>query len=280
MMLIDFHTHIFPDAIAPRTIDALISGIIQEQGAEYAQGKTLHFTNATLQGLLDSMEEQNVTQSICLPIVTKPSQTASINRFAEGVRNEKTLSFGSLHPMQEDWAEVLESLVAHGFRGIKLHPQFQRSDIDSPESIRIIQKAEKLGLLVVFHAGVDIGLPPPVYATPEKIAHVLEYTEGSHLIAAHLGGWRQWDDVERYLVGTNIYLDTAFIKDHIAPEQAKRIIEQHGAARILFGSDSPWERPADTLAFLQGLGLTQHQLDQITHENALHLLQRNQPCVL
>ncbi len=272
-MLIDFHTHIFPDAIAPRTIDALIGGITKEQGAAYIEGKTLNFTDATLQGLLDSMAEQGVTQSICLPIVTKPTQTESINRFAEGVRNEKTLSFGSLHPQQEDWEQVLESLAARGFRGIKLHPQFQRSDIDSPESIRIIQKAEQLGLLVVFHAGVDIGLPPPVYASPEKIARVLEYTEGSHLIAAHLGGWQQWDDVDRYLVGSKIYLDTAFIKDHIAPEQAKRIIENHGAERILFGSDSPWERPADTLAFLQSLELTQHQLDLITHKNALCLLQ-------
>ncbi len=272
-MLIDFHTHIFPDVIAPRTIDALIGGITKEQGAGYVEGKTINFTNATLQGLLDSMEEQGVKQSICLPIVTKPTQTESINRFAEGVRNEKTLSFGSLHPLQDDWEQVLESLAARGFRGIKLHPQFQRSDIDSPESIRIIRKAEQLGLLVVFHAGVDIGLPPPVYATPEKIAHVLEYTEGRHLIAAHLGGWQQWDDVERYLVGSKIYLDTAFIKDHIASEQAKRIIENHGAERILFGSDSPWERPADTLAFLQGLGLTQHQLDLITHKNALRLLQ-------
>ncbi len=272
-MLIDFHTHIFPDAIAPRTIDALIGGIVSEQGAAYIEGKTLNFTDATLQGLLDSMAAQDVTQSICLPIVTKPTQTESINRFAEGVRNEKTISFGSLHPLQDDWEQVMESLAARGFCGIKLHPQFQRSDIDSPESIRIIQKAEQLGLLVVFHAGVDIGLPPPVYASPKKIAHVLEYTEGSHLIAAHLGGWQQWDDVEHYLVGSKIYMDTAFIKDHIAPEQAKRIIENHGAERILFGSDSPWERPADTLAFLQSLGLTQHQSDLITHQNALRLIQ-------
>lgn len=271
-MLIDFHTHIFPDAIASRTIEALIGGIKKVQGESFAEGKTLHHTDATLSGLLRSMEEQGVTRSICLPIVTKITQTESINRFAEGVRHEKTLSFGSLHPMQEDWEQVLESLAERGFRGIKLHPQFQCCDIDGPETLRIIQKAEKLGLLVMFHAGVDIGLPPPVYATPQKIRNVLKYTDGSHLIAAHLGGWQMWDDVETYLVGTNIYLDTAFIKDYIDPEQCRRIIENHGAERILFGSDSPWERPADTLAFLQSMGLSQEQLDCITHKNATRLL--------
>lgn len=276
-MLIDFHTHIFPDAIASRTIEALIGGIVKEQGAAFVDGKTLHHTDATLNGLLYSMAEQNVTGSICLPIVTKITQTESINRFAEGVRNDKTLSFGSLHPMQEDWEQVLESLAERGFRGIKLHPQFQRCDIDGPETLRIIKKAEKLGLLVMFHAGVDIGLPPPVYATPQKIRSVLKHTDGSHLIAAHLGGWQMWDDVERYLVGTNIYLDTAYIKDYISPEQCRRIIENHGAEHILFGSDSPWERPADTLAFLQTLGLSQEQLDCITHKNALRLLGGTNP---
>lgn len=271
-MLIDFHTHIFPDAIASRTIAALISGIVREQGAAFAENQTLHHTDATRVGLLRSMEEQGVTQSICLPIVTKITQTESINRFAEGMRDDQTLSFGSLHPMQSDWEQVLESLAERGFRGIKLHPQFQCCDIDAPETIRLIQKAEKLGLLVMFHAGADIGLPPPIYATPQKIRNVLAYTEGSHLIAAHLGGWQMWDDVERYLVGTKVYLDTAFIKDYIPPEQCRRIIEQHGAERVLFGSDSPWERPGDTLAFLQSLGLSQSQMECITYKNALRLL--------
>ena len=273
-MLIDFHTHIFPEKIAARSIDALIAGIRREQGESYqnSDGSPLSFRPATLAGLLDSMQPAQVDRSICLPIATKPSQTESINRFAESVRSERALSLGTLHPADPEAEAVLTDLAARGFAGIKLHLQFQQYDIDSPEVIRILQKAEQLHLIVVFHAGADIGLPPPVYTSPQKIRHALDYVDGSNLVAAHLGGWAQWDDVERELVGTNINLDTAYIRLFIPPEQCLRIIRNHGADKILFGSDSPWENPADTLKFLQSLGLTETELAQITHENALRLL--------
>lgn len=271
-MLIDFHTHVFPEKIAERSIDALVAGIKKEQGDDYGNGQPLTFRPATLQGLLDSMPAAGVTRSICLPIATKPSQTATINRYAEDIRSAQALSFGTVHPADPDAEAVLDDLAARGFKGIKLHLQFQLYDIDSPEVIRILKRAERLGLLVIFHAGADIGLPPPVYTSPEKIRHALTEVEGSNLIAAHLGGWAMWDDVERYLIGTPVSLDTAFIRQFIPPEQCRRIIRNHGADKIVFGSDSPWENPADTLDFLRSLDLAEEELALITHKNALRLL--------
>lgn len=271
-MLIDFHTHIFPEQLAERSIAALTAGIRREQGDDYGSGKPLTFCLPTQQGLLELMERSGVDRSICLPIATKPSQDESINRFAENIRGPKLYSFGTVHPADPQWEQLLESLAERGFRGIKLHPEFQLSDIDSPESLRILKKCAALGLLVIFHAGIDIGLPPSYRATPEKIAHVLTETEGSNLIAAHLGGWSQWDDVERYLVGTPILFDTAFIRDFIDPEQCLRIIRTHGAEKIVFGSDAPWEDPADTLSFLQSLHLTADEIAKITYQNAQRLL--------
>ena len=168
-MLIDFHTHIFPDHIAERSVAALLAGMMREQGEEYCKNNTLIYRPATLAGLLDLMQTSGVNRSICLPIATKPSQTETINRYAEQVRSENVLSFGTVHPADPDWERVLCSLAERGFKGIKLHPQFQQSYIDSPESIRIIKKCEQLGLLVMFHAGSDIGLPPPLRGDRRKI---------------------------------------------------------------------------------------------------------------
>lgn len=272
MKLIDFHAHIFPEKIAARTVDALIDGIRKEQGEIYVQSHQMIFNFPTQDGLLTAMSENNIDMCVCMPISTKPTQTESINRFAEGIRGERLLSFGSLHPMQSDWEAVLENLAERGFRGIKLHHQFQGCDFDSKESLRVLKKAEELGLLVVFHAGSDIGLPAPFRATPEKIRNVLTEMEGSNLIAAHLGGWDMWDDVERYLVGTPILMDTAFIQGFLPVEQAARIIKNHGASKILFGTDAPWESAADTLRFVQKLGLSDEDFALITHKNAERLL--------
>ncbi len=274
-MIIDFHTHIFPDKIAETALAALVDGIHREQGADYGGGEPLYFRPGTLKGLLDSMHANGVSQSVCLPIATKPTQTASINRFAYTVRSREAFSFGTLHPADPEWERILNELSEHGFRGIKLHLQFQRYAIDGKEVLRILKKAEELGLYVIFHAGADIGLPPPVYASPQQISHVLEEVSGDYLIAAHLGGWAQWEDVLKYLAGKPLYLDTAYIRQFIDPQLAKEIIRAHGAERILFGSDSPWENPADTLDFLKSLDLTETELSLITHENAQRILQED-----
>lgn len=265
--MIDFHTHLFPDAVAPKALVALQAGALRTEGAA-----VLPNTDGTLAGLLASMTENAVEKSVVLPIATKPSQTPSINRFAAGVQSEGLLSFYSLHPMQEDREVVLEQIAALGGKGIKLHPEFQFADADSPEMIAILRKAAALGLIVALHAGKDIGMPPPVHCTPQKLARALDAAPGCRVVAAHLGGWRMWDDVEKYLVGRELWMDTAFVCDYIAPEQYLRIIRDHGAERILFGSDSPWETPLHTLQGLQALGLTEQELGCITHGNAAALL--------
>lgn len=274
-MLIDFHTHVFHEKIADRACAALIAGVYREQGADYRKGEQLNFRALTVPALLDSMERSGVDLSVCLPIATKPAQTAQINAFAAQINaayRGRLLSFATLHPADPDWQQVIDGIAEAGFPGIKLHPQFQLSAIDSPENLRILRYAARRGLLILFHAGKDIGLPPPVYASPEQIRRAADAADGSMMIAAHLGGWQQWDAVERCLAGTPVYLDTAFIRDFIPPEQALRIIRTHGAERVLFGSDSPWEDPADTLRFLQSIGLDDRELALITHENAERLL--------
>lgn len=266
-MLIDFHTHIFPDKIATKTLEVLKAGI-----KEYECLDAESFFDGTKSGLLSFMEENGVDISVGLPIATKPTQTESINAFALSASDKKIISFASLHPDNENTDEILESIKQSGFIGIKLHPEFQRSFVDSDEIIRILKKAEELQLYTVFHAGQDIGLPPPVHSTPLHFKNALGYVSGKYIIAAHLGGWRMWDDVEKHLVGTPIIFDTAFIKDHISPVQAKRIIKSHGSEKILFGSDAPWEEPQDTLDFLVSLGLDENELENIQYRNAQKIL--------
>jgi len=271
MELIDFHTHVFPEKIAAGTIEVL------RKNMERQSGKTgIAYADGTFAGLVNSMAEHHVTQSVVLPIVTNPAHAASINRYAESLNRNKResgiLSFGGVHPMQPDWEEVLEDLAARGFRGIKLHPEYQQFYIDAPESVRLIRKARELHLLVSVHAGCDIGIAPPVHCTPDRLLHLCGMTECDNVIAAHLGGWKLWDEVEEKIAGTPLYMDTAFLKGWIDPAQYLRIVRKHGADKILFGSDSPWENPEDSLHFLESIGLNGKELAMITHENAERLL--------
>ena len=269
-MLIDFHTHAFPQRIASKTIDILKSGIKSISGYDAA-----NYHDGSIAGLISSMDENNIDLSVVLPIATSIKNCGSINAFANDVNCIHTgtlISFASVHPLQDDMLYQLEKIKEAGFVGIKLHPEFQQVYIDAPQAIKLLSKAEDLGLYTVIHAGKDVGLPPPVHATPERIAHLLEHISGSRLIAAHMGGFCMWDDVEKYLCGKSIYMDTAAISRYIKNDQYKRLIRNHGADKILFGSDNPWEKPTDTLKKLEQLELDKDEMDKITFKNAMRIL--------
>lgn len=267
-MIIDFHTHIFPDKIAERVIATLEAGIHNR-----FKDDVRAVIGATLDDLKASMAENNIDYSVVMPIATTVTQSESINKFAKIVNEtDGIFSFGSLHPMQEDWERVLYDIKEKGLKGIKLHPEYQQFYIDSPEAIKILKKCEELDLSVVLHAGKDHGVDPPVHCMPERLRNALEYVSGEKIIAAHLGGWDSWDDVEKYLVGTPVLFDTAFTVDFIEREQLLRIIRNHGSEKILYGTDSPWEKQSYAAEVLRSLPLTDDELSNIFYKNAQKLL--------
>lgn len=270
-MLIDFHTHTFPEEIAERTIRKLL-GTVEEINVVKAPAKA--YTDATVKGLLKSMDEYGVDYSVVLPIATNTRQSTTINRVAKETNSmDRLFSFGSLHPMQENWESVVYDIKEKGLLGIKLHPEYQQFYITSKESIRLLKLCEKLDLLVTLHTGGDVGVRPPVHCLPKDLRSVLDYElEGSNIIAAHMGGWREWDDVEEYLTGTPIFMDTAYVSSDLPSEQFERIVRLHGPEKILFATDSPWETPAMTREYINSTSLDEKEKELIFYKNAKKLL--------
>lgn len=267
-MLIDFHTHCFPDKIAYRAIESLEENVRNMQGKDYPAR-----TRGTLSELKNTMKEDGVDYSVVLPIATTPKQAPSINKFACEINGKDgIISFGSVHPMQSDWEEVLENIKSSGLKGIKLHPEYQGTYVTSPEVKRVLKKCEELDLYTVFHAGSDIGMPKPVHCEPECLRQVLDYVSGEKIIAAHMGGWREWDDVEKYLVGTPIIFDTSYTSGFMDNKQFVRIVKNHGADKIIFGTDSPWQRASEMRDYIEKLPLEYDELEKIYYKNALDIL--------
>ncbi len=267
--MIDFHTHIFPDPIAEKTVAYL--GALAEL--------TPH-GDGTARSLLADMRTSGVTLSLNLPVVTDPRQTASINRFASEInaRGGGLASFGGIHPNDPDPEETLDTIRALGLRGVKLHPDYQGVMIDDARFLCIIRGALARGLHVVSHAGVDIGFPDKVHCPPDRAAAMLDAVrghaaDGARVILAHLGGCDMYREVEEHLLGRgDVLFDLAFVLRRAEPETVLRIIRRHGAENILFGSDFPWSCPSADIARLRSLGLCADECDAILEGNARSLL--------
>ena len=80
-----------------------------------------------------------------------------------------------------------------------------------------------------------------------------------------------WDEVERYIVGKEVYLDLAYCSE-MDNSQLKRIIANHGSDKILFASDFPWERAAKVKEKVESLGLNDKDKNNIYRKNASRLL--------
>lgn len=263
-MIIDFHTHTFPDKIAPKTIAALerVSGITAA-------------TDGTLNGLLHSMEQADVSLSVIQPVVTKPAQFETINLFAAETNRRyagKLLSFGGIHPDCENYKEKLDWIKSLGLPGIKLHPDYQGVMIDDVRYMNIIEYADSLGLIILTHAGIDIGLPEPVHCPPAKMRKVLDCIKPSKMVLAHYGGWKQWEDVAQHLAGERVWFDTSFTFDYIDREDFLALLQRHGSDRLLFATDSPWSSVADAINYVKELPLSEDAKDAILYRNAQKLL--------
>ena len=280
-MIVDIHTHTFPQAIAAATIEKLAG-----------MSHLSPFTHGSNADLAASMARAGVDRSIVLPVATNPAKVSHINDAAAKVNESYAqtgiFSFGCMHPDAPNWKEELSRVERLGLKGIKLHPIYQSVDLDDPRFLRILDRCGELGLVVLVHAGLDVGIPGKVNASPEMSLNAIKQVGPVKLILAHMGGWRNWGQVEQLLSDTPVRLDTAFTLWDMATandgfyspeelhmmgaEQFTRMIRLFGYERIYFGTDSPWGGQKESLDLIRALPLPQDQLDAILGGNAQKLL--------
>lgn len=277
-MIIDIHTHVFPDRIAAVAVDKLKKA-----------SRTTPFSDGKRSGLLDSMRRAGIGRSVVLPVVTNPVKASSINDVSIAQNGEDGLIwFGGIHPDTPDAAQELARIAAEGLKGVKIHPVYQGVDIDDPRFLRILTKCGELGLTVLMHAGDDIGFPGEVRCAPRMTARALAQAGPVRLICAHMGGWRNWSEVTDCLYPTSAMLDTAFCLGELSPltpadypgderhmmkvDIFSSLVRDFGAERVLFGSDSPWDDQGAAVRRIMDAPLTPAQRDAILGANAQRLL--------
>lgn len=260
-MIIDFHTHCFKDEVAVKAVPLLA----ERSGVTPA-------SDGTLSGLLSSMAQAGIDKSVVLPIATKPSQVVTINDWVMEIAGTKIIPFGTIHPDYPDWKKEIRRLAGAGICGIKFHPDYQEFYVNETKMLFIYEEIFSYDMTIIFHAGVDIGLPPPVHCTPDQLLTIINTFPGAKLVAAHMGGFKMWGEVEKTILGADIYLETSYTLFMTGKEKMKELIKGHGVDRVIFGTDFPWAEQKKELSEIKDLGFSEAEQEKITWKNAMKLL--------
>ncbi|HPO89494.1 MAG TPA: amidohydrolase family protein [Victivallales bacterium] len=259
-MIIDFHTHIFPPKIVEKALNFLSE-----------KSKIKPFTNGTLEELLISMEKSGISISVNMPVATHPQQTISINEWCKSIQSEKIISFASYHPALKNPKLICE-IRKKSFLGIKLHPEFQNFSPDDKSLEDVWKACIDNELIVFFHAGADFAFNPPFKSNPAKFAKLHEKFPELKIVLAHFGSWKMWNELERTLLKSNIFLETSFTLGFIEEQYFVELSRKHGIGKIIFGTDSPWRSQADEIKKISSIPFSKQELNAILYQNAKHLL--------
>lgn len=260
--IIDFHTHAFPEALAERAMRQLVSE---------AEG-VVAWLDGRLSSLLASMDDNNIETSVLCSIATRPEQFEPIFKWSREIASERIVPLPSVHPDDPRAVERIGRIAEAGFKGVKMHPYYQDFCVDDPALDPLYKAMCDHNLMLTLHTGFDIAFERVEKASPRQISTVLDRFAQLRLITTHMGGWQQWDQVERYLIGRPVYMETSWSLEYLDAEQARRMLQNHPRRFILFGTDSPWTDQAASIRAVEKLNLSESLLEHLFYTNARALL--------
>ena len=280
--VIDAHVHLYPDEIAAKVTPALA----------HRFGNAPSF-DGTVAGCAACDAAAGIAASLNLPVATKPDSVDHTNAFwaahaphaprAAAPRAPRAaaphaaapraavFSLAAFHPDVADKGAAVERIAAAGFTGIKLHPEYQCFRFNERRMDDAWAAMSELGVAAYLHAGGERVFNPPYHSTPAEIAELQRRFPKLTIVAAHLGGFGMWNEAEAMLVGTDVNLDLSHTFAWMPGEQLLRMVRRHGAHRILFGTDAPWQDPRTVLESFLALPLADAERRAICHDNAARL---------
>jgi len=265
-VIIDAHTHIYPDLVAKKAITTVISNI---------KGRLNAHTAGTFDSLMDSMDAAGVDISIVLPVATNPGHGNGILQWLKELapRSQRIVFFGSAHPEDPDFRDCIRQMKDFGLQGIKFHPGYQGFAVDSRAACAVYEEALKHDMVLYFHSGYDPSLPGCDYTSVERYAALLKDFNGCKIVLAHGGGYGEWGKVLDLLGDKECYFDVAFVLESMEGDKHAGELFKQKEDYFLFGSDSPWREQKKYVEMIRNsTTLTEEQKEKLFFKNVQKLI--------
>ncbi len=281
MPIIDFHTHVFSDAVATerqRYLDAdpTFRSLYANPAAQIATADTL----------VEAMDRAGIDRSVVCgfgwstPDLCNRGNDAiidAIQRYPERLVGLGTVAPG---PEPDGVSTELRRIRSAGLLGLgELRPDGQGWLIEHQEAFgRLAAELRSDGIPVLLHASEPVGhtYPGKERATPSTLQPLLERLTGVPTILAHAGGgfpfYAYMPEVADLL--SDVYVDTAALPFLYQPSVLDALVAAHGPGRLLFGTDFPLMDQGRVIEYVHRSGLGAEEKERLLGGNAQDLLQR------
>lgn len=265
LKIFDMHTHVYPDAIAVKAVDALNRFYsFTSEGAGSLSDLERHSAEAGVDGFALLGVATNAHQvSHVNEALLRNAHNASLHGF-------KTVAFIGMHQDYQDMEGELERAQLLGAKGVKLHPDIQRVDLDDERLLKLYSLMEGSSLAVYLHMGDDRA--DYRYSSADKLKKIAKQFPRLRFIAAHFGAYMAWQDSPMLVDLDNVWYDTSSALWAIKVEEANRLVRLLGTERLFFGTDYPVKTAETELHRFDCLDLTESERRAILWENASKFL--------
>jgi predicted TIM-barrel fold metal-dependent hydrolase len=276
-MIIDCHTHIFPDEVRRD----------REAFCEEDEGFSSLYKNsknkmAGVEELIASMDESGVDQSvICGFPWNRPDLCSLHNQYlleSASRYPNRLIVFVSLLFSNPDWSEKeLDQRMKAGAKGVGeiafYHHEMTSQDINAMKPI--LTQMEKQGIPLLLHTNERLGHSYPGKGmTPlERFYELILSFPNLPILLAHWGGGLPFYELMPEVAKRmgNVYYDTAASPFLYSKKIYAIVSEIVGIKKVLFGTDFPLIPPQRYFKELEGSGLTDEDQKKILGLNFARL---------
>ena len=278
-MIIDFHTHIFPEAVQENR-----EKFFDKEPAFQLLYNSPKARLINAEEMIQVMDEEGVDISVVFGFPWKNLESAARHNdyIMEAVARypDRFRGFCCLDPCDERAVAEVERCLAGGLSGVGELAFYQSGIVceirDSMAPAMAVCQAQNVPVLIHTNEPVGHIYPGKTENTLSEIYEFIKRFPMNKIVLAHWGGGVFFYGLLKKEVREtlkNVWIDTAASPFLYDPAIYRHAIDIIGKEKILFGSDYPLIKPARYFKELKNAGLTEDEFSDICGNNAAGLLE-------
>lgn len=232
----------------------------------------------TVKRMLRDLEKQNIDSAVILPINTKKYDcTQEMLKSIDSYSN--LIPFASIHPEEDNIENKVKNYLEKDIKGFKINPHLMGTAISDSSMINLVKILNETKLPIISCSGIQI--PNYITGVPkfmeDLLGHnqelsmfdkILPYVNKSPFVFAHAG----LEQIDKLILLMKKYTNTYADISTQPSINIRKLIDEIGYKRLLFGSDYPYINQSFTILAILKATKNEHERKAIFSGNAKRLL--------